>query len=59
MLLMLLYLIVVSLISLVISGGNIIMHITRGLERGFEIAMAQLAQKSISDEKPSHKSKKI
>lgn len=59
MLLMLLYLIVVSLISLVISGGNIIMHITRGLERGYEIAMAQLAQKSISDEKPSHKSKKI
>ncbi len=57
MLLMLLYLIVVSLILLIISGRNIVMHITRGLERGHEIAMEQLAQKSVSDEKPSHRSK--
>ncbi len=59
MLLMLLYLIIVSLVSLVISGGNIVMHITRGLEKGYEIAMEQLAQKSISGEKPSDKSKKV
>ena len=49
--LMLLYLIMVSLITLVISSGNIITFTTRGLEKGYEIAMAQLAARQTKQEK--------
>lgn len=51
MLLMLLYLIIVSLIALVISSGNIITFTTRGLEKGYEIAMAQLAARQTKQDK--------
>ena len=51
MLLMLLYLIIVSLIALIISGGNIIIFSTRGLEKGHEIAMTQLAARQTEEDK--------
>jgi len=51
MLLMLLYLIVVSLIALIISSGNIVTFVTRGFEKGHEIAMAQLAARQTKENK--------
>ncbi len=58
MLLMLLYLIIVALIALIISSSNIIMFITRGLEKGHEIAIEQLASRQPADARAAKSNEK-
>lgn len=47
-LIMLIYIVFIAILSLSIGSRNIIMYTTRGLERGYEIAIQQLASKQSS-----------
>lgn len=51
-LILLIYLMVISLMSFLISISNIIVFITRGLEKGHQMAMDQLAEEKIQTKRP-------
>ena len=53
-LILLVYLMLISLMSLLISVSNIIIFITRGLEKGHQIAMDQLAEEKAEKETRSN-----